>query len=105
VTDNFAKKVKQLNSIFIKPCSGWDMCTKYRDARCLAVADEVILSYYQSNSWVIIEHGISYMIHTLARKIPQLVLFESDQNMGVWLRKWKKEKIDGIQPEDRKEEL
>jgi hypothetical protein len=81
------------------------MCTKYRNARCPAAVDEVISSYYQSNSWVIIGHGISHMIHTLAGKTPQLVLFESDQNMGVWLRKWKKEKIDGVQPEDGEEEL
>jgi hypothetical protein len=33
------------------------------------------------------------------------VLFESDQNMRVWLRKWKKEKVDGVQPEDGEEEL
>jgi hypothetical protein len=105
VTDNFAKKVKHLDSIFIERRSRWDMCTKYRDARCPAVVDEVISSYYQSNSWVIIENEISHMIHTLAGKIPQLVLFESDQNMGVWLQKWKKEKIDGVQLEDGEEEL
>jgi hypothetical protein len=103
VTNNFAKKVKQLDSICIEPCSGWDMCTKYRDARCPVVVDEVISSYYQSNSWVIIGHGILHMIHTFAGKIPQLVLFELDQNMG--LQKWKKEKIDRVQPEDGEEEL
>jgi hypothetical protein len=97
--------VKQLDSIFIEPRSGWDMCTKYRDTRCPAVVDEVISSYYQSNSWVIIGYGILHMIHTLAGKTPQLVLFESDQNMGVWLRKWKKQKINGVQPEDGEEEL
>jgi hypothetical protein len=47
------------------------------------MSSEVISSYYQSNSWIIIEHGISHMIHTLVGKTPQLVLFESDQNMGV----------------------
>jgi hypothetical protein len=104
VIDNFAKNVKQLDSIFIEPRSGWDMCTKYRDARCPVVVNEAISSYYQSN-WIIIGHGISHMIYTLARKTPQLVLFESDQNMGIWLRKWKKEKIDGLQPEDGEEEL
>jgi hypothetical protein len=105
VADNFAKKMKQLDSIFIESRNGWDMCTKYRDARCLAVVDEIISSYYQSDSWIIIGHGISHMIHTLTGKIPQLVLFESDQNMRVWLRKWKKEKVDGVQPEDGEEEL
>jgi hypothetical protein len=105
VADNFAKKVKQLDSIFIEPRNGWDMCTKYRDARCPVVVDEIISSYYQSDSWIIIGYEILHMIHTLAGKTPQLVLFESDQNMGVWLRKWKKKKVDGVQLEDGEEEL
>jgi hypothetical protein len=96
VANNFAKKVKQLDSTFIEPRNGWDMYTKYRDTCCPVLVDEIISSYYQSNSWVIIRHGISHMIHTLAGKTPQLMLFESDQNMGVWLQKWKKEKVDGI---------
>ena len=45
------------------------------------------------------------MIHTLASKTPKLVLFKSDQNMGVWLQILKKEKLDGMQLEDEEEEL
>jgi hypothetical protein len=44
VTYNFAKKVKQLDSIFIEPRSGWDMCTKYRDARCPVKSFHLIIN-------------------------------------------------------------
>jgi hypothetical protein len=63
-----------------------------RHARCPTIVDEIILFYYQSDSWIIIGHGILHMIHILAGKTLQFVLFESGQNMGVWLRKWKRKK-------------
>jgi hypothetical protein len=45
VIDNFSKKVKQLDLIFIEPRNGWNMCIKCCDVRYSTLVDEVILFY------------------------------------------------------------
>lgn len=43
-----------------------------------------------SKSWVIVAQEFPHMVHTLASKTRQLILFELDHNMTFWLHKWKK---------------
>lgn len=54
---------------------------------------------------MIVAQGFSYMVHTLTSKTTQFIFFQSDCNMVLWLCKWKKEIVDGVQLKKREEEL
>ena len=105
VTENFAERVKICDSIFIEPTTGWDLCTKYYDARCPGVVDEIIRSYFRPQNWMIVAIGFTHMTHGLCGQTKELVLFERDENMVIWLRRWKERIVDGLVGEDGEEPL
>ncbi|HYP43364.1 MAG TPA: hypothetical protein VEQ18_05020 [Candidatus Nitrosocosmicus sp.] len=54
---------------------------------------------------MIVACGISHMIHTLAGKTTKVIIFESDENIALWLRRWKRVAEDGIKLGDGEEKL
>ena len=61
----------------------------YKEACSFQCIDDLIKSFYESHSWIIVIQGFSHIIDTLVTNIHQLVLIESDHGMLTWLQGWK----------------
>ena len=85
--DNFANDKgtpKNIQSYYIEPSNGWNMCFKNWTARCLAVVEELI-SHFFSSDWMMVMKGFSHLIENICGRDEPLILMESDLDMEVWL--------------------
>ena len=81
---NIASDIDVIDPIYSEP-EKWDVCSKYKEARNPQCIDELLKPFYEANSWTIAIEGYSHMVDTLAGKIQDLIIMESNQDMLTWL--------------------